>query len=254
MVPVEDGHLAERDPLVAEFEDLLGEEVGLLVGVGGRDDQGLRPLASGRDQRLGEARGVVGDRGVGEGDDLGRRPVVGLQPEDRRAGVPLGELEDVVVVRPSEPVDRLGVVADGREVPRAFAGEGLDQVGLDGVGVLHLVDQEVPEHPRLRGSLVGELGEEPGPLAEQVVVVHAVGGLLPLRVGQLGGLEVREPLLPVGVALEDDLLERPPDVEREAEGVLDRSPAWGPSGRCRRARRLPSPGGRGRAGPRRRGS
>ena len=72
MVAVEHGHLAQGQAFVAKLEDLLGEEVGFLVGVGRGDDQRLDPFPSRRDQGLGEARGVVRDRGVGEGDDLGR--------------------------------------------------------------------------------------------------------------------------------------------------------------------------------------
>ena len=136
----------------------------------------------------------MGDRGVGEGDDLGRRPIIRLEPEDPRVGVPLGELEDVVVVRTPEAVDRLRVVADGRQVAAPRAGDGLDQGDLDGVRVLHLVDQDVAEHPPLRGPLVGELVDQPGPLAEQVVVVHAVGRALATGVGRRGGFEVAAPL------------------------------------------------------------
>ena len=183
--------------------------------------KGKVPLPRAETRVLGKPEVFLRDRGIGERDDLGGRPVVGLEPEDGRAGVPLGELEDVVVVRPSKPVDRLGIIADGREVPCSFAGQGFDQVGLHGVGVLHLVDQDVTEHLRLHGPLLGELGQEPGPLAEEVVVIHAVGGFFPGCVGQLGGFELGKPLLPVGMAFEGDFLEGAADVEGEAEGVLD---------------------------------
>ena len=69
--------------------------------------------------------------------------------------MPLGELEDVVVVGAAEPVDRLGVVADGREVARPGGRDRLDQGDLDGVGVLHLVDQDVAEHPALSSRCSG---------------------------------------------------------------------------------------------------
>ena len=100
-----------------------------------------------------------------ERDDLGRRAVVDVELEDPGAGMALGKFEDVVVVGPAEPVDRLGVVADGREVARAGGRDRLDHVDLNGVGVLHLVDQDVPKHPRLRGALVGKLADQAGPTA-----------------------------------------------------------------------------------------
>ena len=116
---------------------------------------------------------VVGDRSLGEGDDLGRRTVIDLELEDPGTGMPLGKLEDVVVVGPAEPIDRLGVVADGREIARAGRRDGLDDLDLNGVGVLHLVDQDVAKHPRLGGPLIGKLADQPAPLEQQVVVVHA---------------------------------------------------------------------------------
>ena len=124
----------------------------------------------------------------------------------------LGELEDVVVVRPAEPVDRLGVVADGREVARPGRRERLDQGHLDGVGILHLVDQEVAEQSPLHRALVGELAEQPGPLEEQVVVVHAVGGALALGISGRDRLDLRSPLGQLGVPLGGDLGHGPVDV------------------------------------------
>ena len=90
----------------------------------------------------------------------------------------VGELEDVVVVGASEPVDRLGVVADRREVARAGRRDRLDDLDLERVGVLHLVDEDVAEHPALFLQAVRELVQEPQPLGQQVVVVHAVAGEL----------------------------------------------------------------------------
>ena len=159
--------------MLAGFEDLLADERGLFVGILGGDDQRQHAVGPGGDQLLGEPDLVVGDRGPGERDDLGRRAVVDVELEDPRAGMPLGEFEDVVVVGPAEPVDRLGVVADGREIARAGRRDRLDHLDLNGVGVLHLVDQDVTEHPRLGGALVGKLADQPAPLEQQVVVVHA---------------------------------------------------------------------------------
>ena len=205
MVAIEHGHLAERQAFFAGFEDLLANERGLLVGIRGGDDQGEAAIGAGGDEVLAESRRVAGDRGPGEGDDLGRRTVVDVELKDPCAGMALGELEDIVVVGPSEPVDRLGVVADGREVARARRRDGLDHRDLNGVGVLHLVDQDVAKHPSLCGSLVGKLADQAAPLEEQVVVVERVGRELALGVGRGGRLDVRLPLDQIGCALGDDL-------------------------------------------------
>ena len=99
VVAVEDRHLAERNLLVPGFEDLLADQVGLLVDVGRCGNHGAKPVCPGRDQLLGKPRAVVPDRRRREGDDLGRRPVVDVELKASRPGMPLGELEDIVVVR-----------------------------------------------------------------------------------------------------------------------------------------------------------
>ena len=121
VVAVEDRHLAQRNLLVPGLEDLLADQVGLLVNVGRGGNHGPKPVSSGRDQLLGKPRAVVPDRRRREGDDLGRGPVVDVELKASRPGMPLGELEDVVVVRAPEAVNRLGVVPHGRQVPRPAA-------------------------------------------------------------------------------------------------------------------------------------
>ena len=55
---------------------------------------------------------------LSQGDDLRGRTVIDAELKDAASGMPLGELEDVVVVGSAESIDRLGVVADGREIAR----------------------------------------------------------------------------------------------------------------------------------------
>ena len=149
---------------------------------------------------------VVGDRGLGEGDDLGGRTVIDFELEDPCAGMPLGEPEDIVVVGPAEPVDRLGVVADGREVARAGRRDRLDHLDLNGVGVLHLVDQDVAKHPGLGGPLVGKLADQAGPTGGAGRRSPCeLAAQLALGVGRGGRLDLRLPLDQLGAALGDDL-------------------------------------------------
>ncbi len=63
--------------------------------------------------------------------------------------MPLAEAKDVVVIGAAKSVNRLGVVAHGRQVAGSRRRHRLDHPDLHGVGVLHLVDQNVPEHPGL---------------------------------------------------------------------------------------------------------
>ena len=74
-------------------------------------------------------------------EDLGRRAVVGLEPDDPRARVALGEADQVVARGAGERVDRLVLVADDRQV-LAAAEPRVEERGLERVGVLVFVDRE----------------------------------------------------------------------------------------------------------------
>ena len=124
-----------------------------------------------------------GDHRVGRCEDRGRRPVVPFELDHRRPREALGELEDVLHGGGAEPVDRLGVVSDDREVPRAVGrAHPLEDVGLERVRVLVLVDQDVVEH---RGELRpgGRRGREGLPEQQEVVVVEDMLSALAFGVG-----------------------------------------------------------------------
>src|SRR5215211_6399572 len=95
---------------------------------------------------------------------------------------PTRELEDVPDGGGAEPVDRLRVVPDDRQVPTAGWSHRFEDVRLDRVRVLVLVDEDVVEH---RSELLpggGRRGERL-PEQQQVVVVEDVLTALPLGVG-----------------------------------------------------------------------
>ncbi len=164
----------------------------------------------------------MGDRGLGERDDLGRRAVIDVELEDPRVGVTLGEFQDVVIIGASEPIDRLGIVAHRCQVARAGRRDRLDHLDLNGVRILHLVDQNMLEHPTLKSALFGKLADQAGPLQEQIVVVHAVGSALALGVARGGRLDLRLPLHQLRIALGDDLGKRTVHVGTEADHVVHR--------------------------------
>ena len=104
--------------------DLLADRARLLVAV---------PHAAQRDalaflhlgpQRLAEPALVVGDQVRGGGQDVRRRAVVALQPDDGGAGEILLEAQDVADLRAAPAVDRLVVVADAADVLRCPAPAG----------------------------------------------------------------------------------------------------------------------------------
>jgi hypothetical protein len=75
-------------------------------------------------QRLAEAAGVVGDEARRGGEDVRRRAVVALQPDDLGARKILLEAQDVVDLRAAPAIDRLVVVADAADVAVALARAG----------------------------------------------------------------------------------------------------------------------------------
>ncbi|GAA3297762.1 hypothetical protein GCM10020295_31490 [Streptomyces cinereospinus] len=173
---------------VREAVYLVGDELGLVVlGVG--DVAGdARARARVGPQVLGAAGLVALDDRVGRGEDRLRGAVVLLQQDRRRVRVVLLELEDVADGRAAEGVDRLVGVAHhaqlggrrlapaGRHVlvVRAGADELADEGVLGVVGVLVLVDQDVPEAAAVVLGDVREGAEQVDRRHDQVVEVEGV--------------------------------------------------------------------------------
>ena len=92
MIAIEYGHLAQLQALFPGFEDLLANERGFFIGICGGDEQREAAIGPSGYQDLCEPRRIVGDRGPGECDDLGRRPIVDFELEDPRPGCRSGNL------------------------------------------------------------------------------------------------------------------------------------------------------------------
>ena len=226
MRAVEDGDLVHGHALVLhECADALEDELGLLAVVHALHEKRLLGVAAGGAELLVEvaALGLGEQDAVGEGEDLGRRAVVGLDAVDDGARVAVRERHDVLEVCAAPRVDALRVVTHGHDA--VVRGEPVHDLGLDGVGVLVFVHQHVAEAVgEIRGHL-GGVGQELEPELEQVVVVHDV--LRALLLG-IGGVESREAVADVGVLREvsrDRLGERELGVAREGEDVEQRAGA-----------------------------
>ena len=143
---VEDGDLGQRGPLVAQLEDALGHEIGLLRDVGRAHDGDRHAGGARRDEGFFEAPRVPRDGRVREPENLRRRPVVRLEREDARPRMALGEPEKRLEVRSSKRVDGLRVVADDHDVRRLdVLDDEIHEVRLQAVDVLVLVHEDVPE-------------------------------------------------------------------------------------------------------------
>jgi hypothetical protein len=169
------------------------------------------------------ALGLGVEHAVGEGEDLGRGAVVGLDAVDDRALVPVGERHDVLEVGAAPRVDALRVVAHGHDA--VVRGEFVHYLGLDGVGVLVFVDEDVAEAVVEILGDVGGVGQELQPEFEQVVIVADLVLALLLLVG---GGELREAVADLAVLREvalDGVVEGELGVAGEGEDAEERAGA-----------------------------
>ena len=113
-------------------------------------------------------------------EDGDRAAVVLLQGQYRCIGIKFRKVEDVADGRRAEGIDRLGVVADHGQPP-ALRREQLEDFGLQGVGVLVLVDQHALELPADGRSGLG-IGQQGPPVEQQVVVIEDRVGLLVVHI------------------------------------------------------------------------
>ena len=116
----------------------------------------------------------MADHAVGGLQDLPRRAVVGLEPDDRGALEVAREAEDLADVGAAPAVDRLVVVAHHAHVAVPARDLAHDLV-LRVVGVLVLVDQHVAVALAVVRAHLGVLAQQAHRLEQQVVEVERAG-------------------------------------------------------------------------------
>ena len=88
---------------------------------------------------------------------------------NRRAGVALGESHDVVKICTAPRVDTLRIVTHGHDL--VVHAEDVDDLGLQAVGILKFVDQNVLEALLILRRYLGVLAQELEQVFEQIIVV-----------------------------------------------------------------------------------
>src|ERR1019366_2886218 len=115
--------------------------------------------------------------GGGGGDPRGGRPVVGVEPENRRTGDESGQTVEQGGIGAVPAVDGLAGVAHHEEVG-PVPEPPIEDPPLGPVHILELVDEEVPDPPAGGGSHRAVGFEEIGAAGQEVVQVdHPVGPL-----------------------------------------------------------------------------
>ncbi|MEA3219929.1 MAG: hypothetical protein OZX49_01025 [Immundisolibacter sp.] len=143
---VQDGRFGARVAGGGPGLDLLDHEAGLVLLVVGGVQADRFAAAGVGPQVLAQALAVVGDQGIGGGQDGAGGAVVLFQADDLDVRELALELAHVLHLGAAPAVDGLVVVAD-REQAGVRPGEVAQPGVLQGVGVLELVDQDVPEAP-----------------------------------------------------------------------------------------------------------
>jgi hypothetical protein len=171
--PVEHSDVRQTAVFVGELVDLAGDPPALFPLVSGlvQVDELTGVVLS--PQCLAQTAGIACDNGASRRQDVLRASVVALQPHDLRGGEVLLEVQDVLNVGTPEPVDGLVVIADNSQIAVACSKQG-DQAVLGCVGVLILVDEDVPEQVLITLQHLGVLLEKAHCEENQVVEVHGV--------------------------------------------------------------------------------
>ena len=159
-----------------EPQDLARDPRGLVAFVLGAVAPDRPAGVADGEELLGLATDVVGDDRVGRVEDrLGGAEVL-LEHDRGHVGERPLELQDVADVGAAPAVDRLVRVADDGDIAVGLA-EQLDDLVLGVVGVLELVDEDVPEARLVGLAHVGVGLQQVGGDHEQVVEVHGVGSV-----------------------------------------------------------------------------
>ncbi len=189
---IEERHLGKRHALAMQCLHLVHDEARFLVVVGRSVHAQLLALALRGPQVLAQARLVLLDDRVGGVEDVALRAVVLLELHHLLHAEVADELVHVADFGASEPVNRLIVVAHREHAP-VRAGEHLDPLVLQLVGVLELVHQDVAEAVLVVLQQVQVLGERlEGAQQELGEIDHALAIALRVVVGVEGDHAARE--------------------------------------------------------------
>ena len=162
--------------------DLVGDQPGLGLAVPDAAHLDLVAAVVLGPQRLAQPVAIGRDQARGRAEDMLRRAIVALQPDDLRAREVAFEAQDVVDLGPAPAIDRLVVVADAADI----AGRGRQQPQpqiLGDIGVLVLVDEDIAKAPPVFLGDIRMLGQYGQVVQQQVAEVAGVQAAQPRLIG-----------------------------------------------------------------------
>ena len=176
----QDGDFAQGVALPLHLLDVLADEPRLFLVVPAAFDLDLLARLAVGPERLAEPALVVGDEPRRRAENMPRRAVVALEPDDLGAGEVGLEAEDVVHLCAAPAIDRLVVVADAADIAAPLREQAQPEILRD-VRVLILVDQHVAE-----ALLI---------FFEHVLVLLEQAQILQQQIAEIGGVQLLQPLL-----------------------------------------------------------
>ena len=154
--------------------DLLKNEVGFITLVERGDETHRLPRGAGGAEGFALATDVWRDRGVGDVEDVGRRAIVLLEPNQPRADEFLLEIENVTDIRAAPAIDRLIVVPYDHNVA-VRAAEQLDELKLGAVSILILVDEDELKTVAIASERLLVLAKDLDRQHQQIIEADCVG-------------------------------------------------------------------------------
>lgn len=169
--PVEDGDVGEVAALIQQCTDALKDEAGLAAGVHNGHEIGFVGIGfNGAEFFVVSLPGrLIAEDGVGQIENLGSAAVIGLDLVQCGLGVALVEAHDIFEIGTAPGVDALSVISDRHYL--VMDGDGVDNFGLQTIGILEFIDEDVFEAFLIKGGDIGMFAQEFEEVFKQVVVV-----------------------------------------------------------------------------------
>ncbi len=213
MGAVQHRHLGQGNALIAQLQHALRDEGRFLVDVVEGDRRRPLPCRAHGAEGLLVLLGVVRDAGIRQRENARHTAVIHFETENFGLGIALRKFQNVGVVRAAKLVNGLTVVPDDHQVAAILGGEELDDLGLQVIGVLVLIHEQVLEEPAVLLQERRMLSQELMPVAQEIVVIHRVGCALLRLVALRHALDLLRPLAEVGKAVGQHLRNRQVGVE-----------------------------------------
>ncbi len=164
-------HIVQLDALLAKLQRALRHKGRLFVGGAAHHFRGLLARGAAGGQFLGELPRVRRDGRVGDVEYFRCAAIIRFDFVNLRAGITLGELHNVRVVRAAPRVDALRIITHHHHVFVART-EQINQLRLQQIRILIFVHQHKLKPLLIHRANVLVLLHQPQPQHQQIIKIH----------------------------------------------------------------------------------